>query len=190
MAIHFFNISDISLDDLLQRIVIWFDEKDYKVDFDESPNGYTIQAKKIGKLRTMLGTNSVFIIELEYTKIEDEIKIESKIGEVQSNLTGAGVTGLFTGGVTWITGAAGAAWALKIERDLVVYLQIEIGLKKIKTIEPSESNEVVGEEQVLIKNYNPATPEKYAEAKVQGFKTKIIKALITEYLQKRKKILK
>lgn len=58
---------------------------------------------------------------------------ESAVGAWTSNLTGAGITAVFTGGLTLLTGAAGAAWAKKTERDVVEYIETTLKFRKVKS---------------------------------------------------------
>lgn len=180
MAIHYFQVTNIVLEDLVKGIVMWFKEREYTVDSADAHGEYMIQAKKVGKIRTLLGTNSAFLIKLSTTEKDDELKFESSIGQWTANLAGAGITGVFTGGLTWLTGAAGAAWAVKIERDLIEDLQNKLHFKKIKTLESSEELHVKNEfgkldEQNLYFNENSTSRQK-AEQKIIEIKENIDKA--------------
>jgi hypothetical protein len=61
--------------------------------------------------------------------------VETRIGKWITNLTGAGFTSLFMGGIPLFTGLANAGWALMLERDLVSYLENTLNLEKVTTIE-------------------------------------------------------
>jgi len=115
--------------------VFWFKEHEYEVDSVESDERWLIQARKTGKLRTLMGTNIAFKISLYSSEEPNEFVFESATGQWMQNITGAGVTALFTGGLTLITGAAGVAWTAKVERDIVEFMEHTLQFKKTKTLD-------------------------------------------------------
>lgn len=135
MVKHYFQTPNPDLGAVQKRLVFWFKEREYEVDSGEADGIYLIQARKTGKLRTLAGMNIAFKIRLSPSDEPNEFIFESATGQWMQNLTGAGVTALFTGGLTLLTGAAGAAWAMKVERDIVEYMEHSLQFKKTKTID-------------------------------------------------------
>ncbi len=94
----------------------WFIANGFEVQAADNQGVHLLQARKTSNIRTLLGTNQAFNVRIEGTSGEYTVDIGT--GKWVENLTGAGLTGLFTGGVTWLTAAGGAAWIKKLEADL------------------------------------------------------------------------
>lgn len=101
----------------------WFQENGYDTQLaDSGPQGpWLIQARKTSGMRTFLGTNQAFTIKIEGNP--QEYSVEVSIGKWVDNLAGAGMSGLFTGGLTWVTAGLGAAWGKKLENDFWEWLK-------------------------------------------------------------------
>lgn len=124
-----------------QQIIFWFKERQYDVDHTTTEGVYLIQAKKTGTLRTLTGTNLAFKVKLYWSNdptSEQEFIVDTSTGQWVSNLAGAGVSAMFTGGITVLTGLAGAGWALVVENEVISYIENTLKFKKIKKIEEPE----------------------------------------------------
>lgn len=135
MVQHYFQTPNPDLAAIQKRLVFWFKEHEYEVDSAETDGVFLVQARKTGKFRTLTGTNIAFKIRIYLSEVPDEFVFESATGQWVQNITGAGVTALFTGGLTLLTGAVGAAWVVKVERDIVEFMEHTLRFKKTKTIE-------------------------------------------------------
>jgi hypothetical protein len=141
MGKHYFEAKERNIDTIQQRLVLWFKEREYEVNHTEAEGIYLVQAKKTGKLRTLTGTNLAFKIKLYWSddpSAVNEFIFESTTGKWISNLAGAGVTAMFTGGFTILTGIAGAGWALVVEREILEYMENTLKFKKTKTFNEME----------------------------------------------------
>ncbi len=135
MVKHYFQTPNPDLAATTKRLVFWFKQNEYEVDSADDDGVYMIQARKTGKMRTLLGTNIAFKIRLYPSDSPNEFVFESATGQWAQNIAGAGVTALFTGGFTLLTGAAGAAWTMKVERDIVEFMEHSLQFKKTKTVD-------------------------------------------------------
>jgi len=143
MGKHYFEAKERNIDTIQQRLVLWFKEREYEVNHTEAEGIYLVQAKKTGKLRTLTGTNLAFKIKLYWSddpSAVNEFIFESTTGKWISNLAGAGVTAMFTGGFTILTGLAGAGWSLVVEREILEYMENTLKFKKTKTFNETEKN--------------------------------------------------
>jgi Short C-terminal domain len=111
-----FPAVNLDLKQLAVDLKAWFVANGFEVQSADNDNVHLIQARKTSGIRTLLGTNQAFNVKIEGAG--GEYKVDIGTGKWMENLTGAGLTGLFTGGITWLTGAAGAAWVKKLEGDL------------------------------------------------------------------------
>jgi hypothetical protein len=107
---------------LAEDVKMWFQGNGYEVQAASNDGIHIVQARKTSGVRTFFGTNQAFNVKIEgkptcYT-------VEVGTGKWVENLAGAGISGLFTGGLTWLTGAAGAAWMKKAENDLWNWLDM------------------------------------------------------------------
>lgn len=135
MAINYFISEDKNLSNLYKKLILWFKERQYIVDAVENEYEYLIQAKKTGTFRTLTGTNQAIKIKISWSYNLDntnEFILETSTGKWISNLAGAGVTAMFTGGFTVLTGLAGAGWALVVETNIIDYVENTLHYKKIK----------------------------------------------------------
>ncbi len=144
MTKHYFLAGNTDLSTIQKRLVFWFKEREYEIDYTEAEGVYLIQAKKSSKLRTLTGTNIAFKIKLYWSNEPDmpgEFIFESSTGKWVSNLTGAGVSALFTGGITILTGIAGAAWTNLIESEIIEYMEDALKFRKTKTLSDTTNNQ-------------------------------------------------
>ncbi len=135
MVKHYFQTPDPDLAVVQKRLVFWFKEREYEVDSGEADGIYLIQSRKTGKLRTLTGMNIAFKIRLFLSDEPNEFVFESATGQWAQNIAGAGITALFTGGITLLTGAAGAGWAMKVERDIVDFMENSLQFRKTRTVD-------------------------------------------------------
>jgi hypothetical protein len=101
---------------LADEVKTWFKGSGFEVQAADNQGVHVIQARKTSGVRTLLGTNQAFNVKIEGTPACYVVEVGT--GKWAENLTGAGLAGLFTGGLTWLTAAGGAAWVKKIEADL------------------------------------------------------------------------
>jgi len=111
-----FPAVNLDLKQLAADLKAWFVANGFEVQSADNQDVHLIQARKTSGLRTLLGTNQAFNVKIEGAAGEYTVDIGT--GKWVENLTGAGLTGLFTGGITWLTAAGGAAWIKKLENDL------------------------------------------------------------------------
>ncbi len=143
MGKHYFEAKEQNIGTIQQLLVLWFKEREYEVNHTEAEGIYLIQSKKTGTLRTLTGTNLAFKIKLYWSddpSAVNEFIFESSTGKWISNLAGAGVTAMFTGGFTILTGLAGAGWSLVVEREILEYMENTLKFKKTKTFNETEKN--------------------------------------------------
>ncbi|MEB3279572.1 MAG: SHOCT domain-containing protein [Lyngbya sp.] len=140
MAINYFLETDAnSRNFVYKNLLLWFKEKQYQVEGTEADGLYLIQAQKVGKLRTVLGTNLAFKVKIsksnDFTNPREFI-VETSTGKWIQNIAGAGVTAMFLGGFTVFTGLAGAGWALVIEHEIITYIEETLKFKKVQKLAP------------------------------------------------------
>jgi len=118
-----FSGENRDLPQLATSAKFWFQENGYDTQIADngSQGPWLIQARKTSGMRTFLGTNQAFTIKIDGTP--QEYNVEVTIGKWVDNLAGAGMSGLFTGGITWLTAGLGAAWAKKLENDFWEWLK-------------------------------------------------------------------
>lgn len=142
MSKHYFIAENQDLATIQQGLVFWFKEREYEINHTEAEGSYLIQAKKTGTLRTLTGTNLAFKIKLYWSNdpsAANEFIFESSTGKWITNLTGAGVSAMFTGGFTILTGLAGAGWALVVEHEITEYMENTLKFKKSKTLNETDN---------------------------------------------------
>lgn len=138
---YFVSNNQQDLSSIYRKLILWFKEKQYELDNTEAEGNYFIQAKKTGKIRTLFGTNLAFQVKIYWSKdptVPHEFTLETSTGQWLTNLTGAGVTAMFTGGFTVLTGLAGAGWSLIIENEIIGYVENDLKFEKIKKAEELE----------------------------------------------------
>lgn len=145
MGKHYFASENHELATIQQKLVFWFKERQYDVNHTEAEGSYLIQAKKTGTLRTLTGTNLAFNIKLYWSddpNATNEFIVESSTGKWVSNLAGAGVSAMFTGGFTILTGIAGAGWALVVENEIIDYIENNLKFKRTKILNSTDNNQL------------------------------------------------
>lgn len=124
------------LEKIYRTIIVWFKAKQYEVEGTEKQNIYLIQARKTGTIRTLLGTNLAFKIQIyispDKLTNQPEFIIETSRGKWIQNIAGAGFAGMFTGGFTVLTGIANAGWGLVLENELLSYIENDLNYSRIK----------------------------------------------------------
>lgn len=133
MAKYYFQTPNPNLQTISKRLVLWFKQNEYDVEAVEDDNVQLIQAKKTGTFRTLTGTNIAFTLKLYASDTPDEFVCETSTGQWTANIAGAATTALFTGGLTLVTGALGAAWTVKVERDIVEFMESTLKFRKLRT---------------------------------------------------------
>ncbi|AFZ42896.1 hypothetical protein PCC7418_0674 [Halothece sp. PCC 7418] len=135
MTKHYFvAIEPDTLNKVYRQVILWFKDKEYEVEGTQTGDVYLIQAQKTSWLRTVFGTNLAFKVNIYWSNAPTtagEFIIDTRVGKWVRNITGAGITAMFTGGFTVFTGVAGASWALVLERDLMNHLQTSLSLKRV-----------------------------------------------------------
>jgi hypothetical protein len=173
MTKHYFVAENLDLATVQKRLIFWFKEREYEVEYTENEGIYLIQAKKAGKLRTVTGTNIALKIKLYWSDepgTPNEFIFESSTGKWVSNLTGAGVGALFTGGLTILTGIAGAGWAMLVEREILEYMESILKFKRSKTLDDTDKKPT---ENLLI-NSSPASSPSPASTKTLSAREKAL----------------
>ena len=157
-----------------REITLWFKNKEYEVESTQTGEIYLVQAKKTGFLRTLSGTNLAFRVTIYWSNApstEGEFIIETRVGKWFRNITGAGLTAIFTSGFTIFTGFAGAGWALVLERDLINHLQNTLNFKRVSeaaTTPSSDSSAItVAKETVNTQTSSPARSRAISEIKAE-----------------------
>jgi|GEM_PF-994073 len=195
MAINYFVSKDKNLGDLYKKLIIWFKEREYVVDAIENDDEYLIQAKKTGTFRTLTGTNQAFKIKICWShnsENDHEFILETSTGKWVSNLAGAGVTAMFTGGFTVLTGLAGAGWALVVESNIIEYVENTLHYQKIKQevntsieqLNNSTNIDVVQSQNNDLVNLSANSPREKAEQKVNQVIAKLEQAYREGILEK------
>ena len=178
MAINYFITENKDLSNLYKKLILWFKERQYLVESVETENEYLIQAKKTGTLRTLTGTNQAFKIKISWAEnTENEFIVETSTGKWVSNLAGAGFTAMFTGGITVLTGLAGAGWTLVIESKIIDYIENTLNYKRVKNeveVQQQFSNSISnnfaqynGNKESELKSQNLISSRSKAENKVK-----------------------
>lgn len=139
---HNFQTPNPDLAAIQKKLVLWFKEHEFDVSAAEADGEHLIQARKTGTFRALTGTNQAFKVKLYQSEEPNEFVFENAIGAWTSNLAGVGISALFTGGFTLLTGAAGAAWAKKTEREIVEYIETTLKFRKSKSVD--EKGAMVG----------------------------------------------
>jgi hypothetical protein len=134
---------------LAEDVKMWFHGNGYEVQATSNDSIHIVQARKTSGVRKFFSTNQAFYVKIEgkptcYTvDVGTGICVENLAGAGISglfngrltmltgatgkwvwNLAGAGINSLFTGGMTGLTSAAGAASIKKSESDLWNWLDL------------------------------------------------------------------
>jgi hypothetical protein len=158
---YFIANSSNELINVNREIINWFKAKQYEVESRIVEGKYFIQAKKTGTIRTLLGANLAFQINIYWSKdvtIDNEFIVETSIGKWISNIAGAGFTYIFlnflTGGIPIVTGLANAGWALILESELISYIENTLNLKKVAKIDNYSQDTTQNSSPVIDVNYS------------------------------------
>ena len=133
MAKYYFQTPNPDLRTISKRLVLWFKQNEYDVESVEDDSVWLIQAKKTGTFRTLTGTNIAFTLKLYPSDTPEEFVCETATGQWTANIAGAATKALFTGGLTLVKGALGAAWTMKVERDIVEFMESTLKFRKLRT---------------------------------------------------------
>ena len=178
VAKYYFQTPTPDLATISKRLVLWFKQNEYAVESVEDDSMWLIQAKKTSTFRTLTGTNVAFTLKLYPSDTPDEFVCESSVGQWTANIAGAATTALFTGGLTLVTGALGAAWTVKLERDIVDFMESTLKFRKLRSEGESSSSlppsppPANTQKPVGIAAPNLSTPQERAKAKVtEGLKS-------------------
>ncbi len=178
-----------------RELNLWFKERQYEVDGSEAEGACFIQAKKTGTIRTLLGTNIAFQIKVYWSKektINNEFTLETSTGKWMTNVAGAGVTAMFTGGFTVLTGLAGAGWALIVENEIISYIENNLKFEKIKVVDETIKDSSSNQDSATLDNSATFTARQKAINKVDQEEHKLeaafVNGILTEEEYKFKKI--
>lgn len=153
---YFIRNSSQDLEKVYKATILWFKDKQYEVEGTEKQGIYLIQARKTGTIRTLLGSNLAFKIEIYFSKDNvinnKEFIVEINRGKWIQNIAGAGFAGIFTGGFTVMTGIASATWGLVLENELISYLENKLNFKRVTTNIPNINNQEISKTN---NNYSP-----------------------------------
>ena len=187
--------SDRDLKNVYESIMLWFKGKQYEVEGTQKQGIYLIQARKTSTIRTLLGTNFAFKIQIyrpqEQNYLQREFIVEINRGKWVQNIAGAGFTSLFTGGATILTTIAGAGWGLVLENELVTYIENDLYYQRVK---PEISNTTVSQNPTITNNNtiqvtNPENKKIIAElqAEIDKLEIAFTDEILTEEEFSRKK---
>jgi hypothetical protein len=174
VAKYYFQTQKPDLATISKRLVLWFKQNEYDVESVEDDSMWLIQAKKTSTFRTLTGTNIAFTLKLYPSDTPDEFVCESSVGQWTANIAGAATTALFTGGLTLVTGALGAAWTVKLERDIVDFMESTLKFRKLRSEGESSTSIAMppspppanAQKPVGVAAPNLSTPQERAKAKV------------------------
>ena len=164
--------SDRDLAKVYQSVMLWFKGKQYEVEGIQKEGLYLIQARKTSTIRTLLGTNFAFKVQIyasdQQAFPQKEFIVETTRGKWIQNIAGAGLTALFTGGATIITGIAGAGWGVVLENELVSYLENDLQYNRVKPESPSwEENYSIDKAYTQLEINNPEHKKIISELQVE-----------------------
>ena len=198
MTKHYFVATNQdTLSRVYREVILWFKDKEYEVDSTQTGDVYLVQAQKTGFLRTVLGTNLAFKVNIYWSNTpttEGEFIIETRVGKWVRNIAGAGFTAMFTGGFTIFTGFAGASWAIVLERDIINHIQTSLGLKRVSESQGSQSSssQVSAPETIDVKASSRARSRAISEIKeeINQLQEALNKEIISqeEFKQKKDKL--
>ncbi|MBE9221129.1 SHOCT domain-containing protein [Cyanobacterium stanieri LEGE 03274] len=137
MAKNYFVLNNYrDLDKVYQDVMLWFKGKQYQVEGVLKSGVYIVQAKKTDGIRTILGTNIAFKVKIYPSQDNGkEFIIETSRGKWIQNIAGASLGAIFTGGLTYLTGIAGASWSFVLENELISYLERNSQLTRVQPME-------------------------------------------------------
>lgn len=134
---YFISDSNQDLEKIYRTTILWFKGKQYEVEGTEKQGIYLIQARKTGTIRTLLGSNLAFKIQIYFSNDKlinkKELIVETTRGKWIQNIAGASFAGIFTSGFTIMTGIATAGWGFLLENELIAYLENELNFKRVTT---------------------------------------------------------
>ena len=131
---YFLADGEQTLTQVYRELLVWFKQKQYELNSQETPGMYLIQAKKANFLRTVFGLNLAFQVKIYWSNdpsFPQEFIIETSIGKWIANFAGAGIASIFTSGLTMLTAIGNVGWAFILENQMITYLQEQLALKTI-----------------------------------------------------------
>jgi hypothetical protein len=154
---YFIAHNEQELNKVYQQIILWFKDKQYEIESTILDGKYFIQAKKTGTIRTLIGSNLAFKINIYWSTdrtVAREFIVETSIGKWITNIAGAGFTSLFFGGIPLFIGAANAGWALILEGQLITYLETTLKLQRVLKIDSENINSSSDSSTVIDVSYS------------------------------------
>ncbi|HIK37011.1 MAG TPA: SHOCT domain-containing protein [Geminocystis sp. M7585_C2015_104] len=120
-----------------EGIIVWFKGQGYEVQGLKQKDGYLVQARKTGVIRTLLGANLAFEVRIYPSKDSvsggKDFVVETSRGKWIENIAGAGITSIFVGGIPIWTGVAMAGWGWIQENILIDYLEKELKFTRVNS---------------------------------------------------------
>jgi hypothetical protein len=112
------------LDMLTKDIESWFRNQAYELQSSQTESSWLIQAQKTDLWRKAVGASRAFNVLIQGQP--NDFSVELGTGEWASNLVAVGVGTLLTGGVSLVGSGLAAAWAKKIESDLLAFIDQKV----------------------------------------------------------------
>jgi hypothetical protein len=125
------------LDKLHRSFEVWFNEKGFRVQSSFNHGVYFTQARKKGVLRTLAGASRALFLKIDGDP--NRFRISTGTGKWVQNITATALTGVLTGGITWVTGSILTGWQKKIEKDLWSFIEKEVDFNRDTFKKPPES---------------------------------------------------
>ena len=195
MAKNYFVLnSSRNLQKIYDDVLLWFKGRQYQVEGVVKDGIYIVQARKTDAIRTLLGTNVAFKVKIYLAQDNGkEFIIETFRGKWIQNIAGASLGAIFTGGLTYLTGIAGAGWTLIIENELISYLEKNCYLIRVQPVTNStQDSDVWFPEQSNHQNTITKTPEQQQiiadlEVEIKKLEIAFTNDILTEVEFNRKK---
>ena len=124
------------LDKLHRSFEVWFKEKGFRVQSSFNHGVYFTQARKKGVLRTLAGASRALFLKIDGAP--NRFRISTGTGKWMQNITATALTGVLTGGITWVTGSILTGWQKKIEKDLWSFIEKEVDFNRDTFKKPVE----------------------------------------------------
>ncbi|WP_069791083.1 SHOCT domain-containing protein [Cyanobacterium sp. IPPAS B-1200] len=197
MAKNYFVLSNYrDLDKVYNDVMLWFKGKQYLVEGVLKNGVYIVQAKKSDTIRTILGTNIAFKVKIYLSQDSGgEFIIETSRGKWIQNIAGASFGAIFTGGLTYLTGIAGASWTFVLENELISYLEGSCQLNRVQPVAKKNQDSEVWYSDKSTSPFDYKTPEQKEvisnlEAEIRKLEDAFANDILTEgEFNKKKSIL-